>query len=742
MNWSHVKLIFHREVRDQLRDRRTMFTICILPLLLYPLMGMVMLQVAQFHREQHVSIGIFGYENWPSDSPFILESSDPSQIRWKTLTVDDSMGSTLEQFQSVQAQTNSEVKNKSTESYIVDGKAAEKLLRQIHCDAVIWVPPGYHNSISDNPLVILSNQRWERSQLAIRLLAEKLEGWHLSWIRTQLAWTELGTALVDPLAIRQLDVSRPEVKRALVWTKILPFVMLIWALTGAFYPAIDLCAGEKERGTLETLLCSPARRKEIVWGKLLTIMCFSIGTALLNLASMHMTTSIVMTQFSGLGATDMVASLGPLPLHSMGWLILLVIPISAMFSALALAVASLARSTKEGQYYLMPLLLVGMPLVMLPMIPGVTLSHGTSVVPVTGAVLMSRALIDGEYGLALLHLPTVTAVTLFCCFLSKQWAIRQFESENVMFRDSERSSMAQWLINFWRQREDTPTCNESILCGLLILVGLFFGRLSLSGMPLSWTSVVQSTIVIQLGLILAPALIMATMLTRSVRKALRLHRPRPLEVMAAASLAVCLHPTYVAFAAEVGKEYKLGEQTTSMLMQFDSIISNTPIWQVLLMLALIPAICEELVFRGFLFAGLQRKGGQVRAILVTAAFFGLSHGVLQQTITASVMGVMIGWIAYRSGGVACTIAFHVMHNSISMLLASYSSRGANSPHWLSWAMEQSDGHLAYTTTWRILSVGIAISLIAWFATRESVLSKRRKSVVLNDLYQQQMKLTA
>ena len=132
--------------------------------------------------------------------------------------------------------------------------------------------------------------------------------------------------MVDPLAIRQLDVSRHEVKRALVWTKILPFVMLIWALTGAFYPAIDLCAGEKERGTLETLLCSPARRKEIVWGKLLTIMCFSIGTALLNLASMHTTTSIVMTQFSQLGATDMVASLGPLPLHSMGWLILLVIP--------------------------------------------------------------------------------------------------------------------------------------------------------------------------------------------------------------------------------------------------------------------------------------------------------------------------------------------------------------------------------------------------------------------------------
>ena len=742
MNWSHVRLIFHREVRDQLRDRRTMFTICILPLLLYPLMGMVMLQVAQFHREQHVSIGIFGYENWPSDSPLISESSDQNQIRWKTLTVDDAIGATLEQFQSVQAQTNTEIKNKSTESYIVDGKAAEKLLRQVNCDAVIWVPPGYHLSISENPLVILSNQRWERSQLAIRLLAEKLEGWHLDWIRTRLARTKLGTSLVDPLAIRQLDVSPPEMKRALVWTKILPFVMLIWALTGAFYPAIDLCAGEKERGTLETLLCSPARRQEIVWGKLLTIMCFSIGTALLNLASMHTTTSIVMTHFSELGATDMVASLGPLPLHSMGWLILLVIPISAMFSALALAVASLARSTKEGQYYLMPLLLVGMPLVMLPMIPGVTLSPGTSIVPVTGAVLLSRALIDGEYGHALLHLPTVIAVTVVCCFLSMRWAIRQFESENVMFRDSERSSVAQWIKNVWRQREDTPTTSESILGGLLILVSLFFGRLALSGMPLNWTSVVQSTIVIQVGIILAPALIMATMLTRSVRKALRLHRPRPLDMIAAASLAVCLHPTYAAFAAAVGNEYKLGEQSTSMLMQFDSIISSTPIWQVLFMLALIPAICEELVFRGFLFAGLQRNGGHVRAILVTAAFFGLSHGVLQQSITASVMGVMIGWIAYRSGGVACTMAFHATHNSISMILASHSNRGINSPHWLSWAIEHSDGHLAYTSIWCTLSACIATTLIAWFATRESAPSNARSSVVMNDLHLQRATFTA
>ena len=75
---------------------------------------------------------------------------------------------------------------------------------------------------------------------------------------------------------------KPRSTRRPLWSKILPFVLLIWALTGAFYPAIDLCAGEKERGTLETLLSSPAERIEIVWGKLLTIMIFSMATAVVE----------------------------------------------------------------------------------------------------------------------------------------------------------------------------------------------------------------------------------------------------------------------------------------------------------------------------------------------------------------------------------------------------------------------------------------------------------------------------
>ena len=94
-------------------------------------------------------------------------------------------------------------------------------------------------------------------------------------------------AAARPFELESKDVAEDTAYRgAALWSKILPVMLLIWAMTGAFYPAVDLCAGEKERGTLETLLSSPAERSEIVLGKLLTVMVFSMITAALNLVSM------------------------------------------------------------------------------------------------------------------------------------------------------------------------------------------------------------------------------------------------------------------------------------------------------------------------------------------------------------------------------------------------------------------------------------------------------------------------
>src|SRR5205823_11943637 len=103
-----------------------------------------------------------------------------------------------------------------------------------------------------------------------------------------------------------------------ILVRVYPFVLVLWSLAGALYPAVDLCAGEKERGTMETLLISPASRDEIVCGKFLTIWVFSAATALLNLASMGLT----MMQFAK------IAEFRPAALF---WGVLLLLPLSAFF---------------------------------------------------------------------------------------------------------------------------------------------------------------------------------------------------------------------------------------------------------------------------------------------------------------------------------------------------------------------------------------------------------------------------
>lgn len=716
MNWRHIQLIYHREMRDQLRDRRTLFTIAVLPMLLYPLIGLLMMQVAQFNREYSVRIRVVGQDNWPKNLPLIDQ-----QRHLVALPGTRALGRLIE-FTTEPWPTEAEelAKLRSTASAAVQFDAV---------DAVLIVKPEFARQMQErlaakslteqalapdltDGLELVANLARDHSQLAQQRLQRVLDAWQQAWVSKELVSAGMSPRLVEPLTLAQTDTAPVSVRRAMLWSKVLPFVMLVWALTGAFYPAIDLCAGEKERGTLETLLSSPARRNEIVWGKLLTVATFSISSALLNLLSMHTTAGLIVKQLASAGSPNITEALGPLPIHALGWLVLLLLPMAAFFSALALAVAALARSTKEGQYYLMPLLLVTLPLVSLPMIPSLSLNLGTSLVPVSGAVFLVRSLIEGRYTEAMMHLPVVIMVTVTCCLLSIRWAIRQFESESVMFRESDRWSLHAWLHQLWRDREMTASPTEAIFCGLIILVAMFFAQFMAGSSISNWRSVVAMTVAVQIGLILTPCLLMAICLTRSVRNALRIHHVQPSHLGAAICLGVTLHPTYTALGNGIRHVYSLGDQIQAALAHFSQLIYAQPLWAVLLLLAILPAVCEELTFRGFIFGGLVKQGGALRAILITSLFFGFTHTILQQSIAACIMGLMLGLIAWRTGGVVSCICVHVINNVLSIGLAWFPANQYQLPTSLSWCLRnEADGWL-YQPQWQTISVGIALIMIA------------------------------
>ena len=188
-------------------------------------------------------------------------------------------------------------------------------------------------------------------------------------------------------------------------------------------------------------------------------------------------------------------------------------------------VAAFARSTKEGQYYLMPLFLVSMPLMMFPLVPGSELNLGNSLIPITGVILLVMSLVQGDYAETLRYFVPVTAVTLFCCHLAIRWAVYQFNQESVLFRESERLDPRRWILQLIRERRDTPSLAEGFFCVVLILIIQFFMQLALSAnAPANpdFNFLVLLLFISQVVCIALPALLMTLIFTDRPRKTLLL----------------------------------------------------------------------------------------------------------------------------------------------------------------------------------------------------------------------------
>ncbi|MCO8121158.1 ABC transporter permease subunit [Stieleria sp. TO1_6] len=700
---SAIWLIYAREMRDQLRDRRTLFTIAVLPILLYPLVGMLLLQIAQFSRQNAMTVCLVGSENIVGAPPLLDGSTFSPDL--------------IEQPQTL------EVKKRQWDELADQPDIETKPRRWVQSgqyDLVVLIPPAFKNNqmsadaeTSAAAIELFYNVGSDQSVVARGRVAGVLSAWRGRWIEQRLSDVGINPTVLLPFDWTDTDIATGQTRETAFWSKLLPFIMLVWAMTGAFYPAIDLVAGEKERGTLETLLCSPALRSEIVWGKLGAVATFSMLTAMLNAGSMLLTSSLVFKHID-LGASSSL--LGAPPVVPMLWLLVALVPLSCLFSALALAVAAMARSSKEGQYYLMPLMMITLPLVMLPMLPGTTLNFGTSFIPVTGMFLLVRALVEGQYTTALFYLPMVATVTGVCLWLAARWAQRQFESESVLFGGGEQWELGVWVRHLWRDRQSAATPTQACVCGGIVLVTLFFARLSVSEMPHNFAGIAKLVLMPQ-ALILFPALLMAFMLTTSMRQSLRIRMPHWTTLPLAILLGVALHPSYVMLSKLINHVYPVSEQAALAMKPFAQQISAAPWMLVVVLMALVPAICEELTFRGFIFGGLVRQRGKLRAVVVTALMFGISHGVLQQSIAAATMGLVLGWITLRTGSILPCILIHFTNNSLSVSLdriASSDWQGA------SLFVSQTELGPSYQPFWTLISIGVAATCLLYFGTMNPV----------------------
>ncbi|MEJ7639338.1 MAG: ABC transporter permease subunit, partial [Singulisphaera sp.] len=391
-------------------------------------------------------------------------------------------------------------------------------IRSGSADAVVAIPPDVRGQLKGNRSVSIPIDYFstdERSQITYLRVREVLARWKDKIVSGRLARDQKPASYTEPIESRAIDVASLDERGGSVWARLFPFLLVMMSLTGAFYPAVDICAGEKERGTMETLLISPASRGEIVMGKFLTVVLASMMTALLNLASMGLTAMQLVGQVGGMareGHEKAGAVMAAPSLASAAWMVLLLIPLSVFFSAVCLALAVLARSMKEGQYYMTPLYMICLPLIFLTLAPGVELNLFYSLVPITGVSLLLRALILGDYAVAGRYFLPVLVPTMIYGAVALRWAVEQFQSEDVLFREAERLDLRSWLRHLVRDREPLPTGAQALLCFALMLSSAWFLTLYLSGQGLasSWKSIVAG----QASLLIIPVA-MTLLLTRT-----------------------------------------------------------------------------------------------------------------------------------------------------------------------------------------------------------------------------------
>jgi sodium transport system permease protein len=435
MRWSVVRLITLREVRDLIRDRRTVMLILVLPAVLYPLFGLAALLMGRALASQPTRIGVVSMDQLPTGA------ADPSGKHppFPALFVD---GKFVPAFVAGETELGPLVIKP-----LADDPEAE--LRSRGIDAALVVPDGFAQDLEAGrkPTIrVLNREGDEKSKLAAQRLTAIVKKWQDKVREASFERRNLPKDLDKVFVVDDPQARKPKEKKLAdefrdVFARTFPFLLMMWLLAGAIQPAVDLTAGEKERGTMETLLISPAERTEIVAGKFLATTAFAFASVVWN----------VLWLTGGALCAEWVFGFPIVNRPGLVGCVLLGIPLAMLFSAVCLALGVFARSTKEGQYYLLPLILITMPLAFWSLMPGAELTPERSVIPVTGALLLQKNLLAVGEPVQWEYLPPVVG-GLFVWVLIALWlAVRQFKNEAVLFRETGPEKVG-FLTRLFRSR--------------------------------------------------------------------------------------------------------------------------------------------------------------------------------------------------------------------------------------------------------------------------------------------------
>jgi sodium transport system permease protein len=398
MSWRNIGVVYRKELREALRDRRTLISTIAVPILLFPVLtvglGYTVVSLIEEAERTPAKVMILGGE----DSPAIVEG--------------------LKQVKSL-------IVVPASANYV-------DLISNKKIRAAVEIPPGLQSAASGSeasPVKIYIYSGDLKSMSAANHIEKFFSEYRDDLARERLSAEKLPVALLKPFDIKQENVVSAEKVAAETFGGIIPYLVIIMCLTGAMYPAMDLTAGEKERATMETILSSPISRTHLVFGKFLLVLTASLVTALLSVTSMGVSSWLFQHFQDQSSDSALHIEIG---LSAVLSVFVVALPLAVLFSAALITIALFAKSYKEAQSYISPLMIVVIVPAIAAMLPGAELTPRLSLIPILNVSLLCKELIAGTY-----HWRSIALIFSSTCVYAGAAlfiAVKMFHRESVLFR--------------------------------------------------------------------------------------------------------------------------------------------------------------------------------------------------------------------------------------------------------------------------------------------------------------------
>ena len=399
-----IPTIYLKEMRELLRDRKTLVFMVLLPIVVVPVLMNIMIgfisRAEKKARTETLSFAVFGAEFLPELADAFTEEKG---------------------FEKVIIPAPEAIESAISEDQIKFGLVIPQEVREQFASGEQVAVQLYYNNAS------VASRVKDRAGKVIQEVSKQ-------WRSNRLAGLGLDTAekrenLLSPITIEEHGTANMREVLGERLGGMLPYLFIIFCFMGAMYPAIDIGAGEKERGTLETLLLAPIRRYEVVLGKFFVIFTTGITAALLCLTSLGFMLAAKGQEVTGV-LGEVIESVSMVDLVMIAAML---IPTAAMFAALLLSISIYARSFKEASSYCGPLnFLVILPAV-IGIFPWVKLDWFWAMVPITNISLAIKELVKGTMNYTMLIVILCSSVIIAGSLLA--FCTKWFEREAVLFRE-------------------------------------------------------------------------------------------------------------------------------------------------------------------------------------------------------------------------------------------------------------------------------------------------------------------